>query len=263
MGGRAGGPRGFALVIVLWTLVLLTLIATQMTGTGRTEVRLAANLRGAAVAQAAADGCVYAAIQRLLADPAGLWPPDPAPRTERVQGASVVTQLGSEDGRFDLNSAPAEVLVALLRALGVDGNQAQALASDIVLWRFPSARGTERMRAYQQAGLDYGPPGAPFESVAELALVLGMTRDVYDRMRPHVTVFHEGDPDGRAAGAVVRGVLTTMGVAGAVGRGQARPGRVAVIEVDAEAGGSRASRRAVVRIGASADRGGWAILAWE
>ena len=244
--------------------MLLTLIATQMTGTGRMEARLAANLRGAAVAQAVADGCVYAAIQRLLADPAGLWPPDPAPRAERVQGAAVVTRLGSEDGRFDLNSAPAEVLVALLRALGVDGNQAVALASDIVLWRFPSARGTERMRAYQQAGLDYGPPGAPFESVAELALVLGMTRDVHDRMRPHVTVFHEGDPDVRAAGAVVRGVLGAMGVGSAVGPGQARPGRVAVIEVEAaEAGGSRASRRAVVRIGASADRGGWAILAWE
>ena len=261
---RGERPKGFALIIVLWTLVLLTLLATQITGTGRSEVRLAANLRGAAVAQAAADGVVYEAIQLLLASPAGPWPPDPGPRAERRPGADAVIRLGSEDGKFDLNSTPAEVLEALLRAVGVDGNQAQTLASDIVLWRFPSARATERVRSYQQAGLDYGPPGTPFQTLSELLLVLGMTRDIYDRLRPHVTVFHEGDVDSRAADPVVRGVLSSLGAVVPTGPGPARPGRIAVIDAEVAAdGGSRASRRAIVRIGVSTDRGGWSILAWE
>jgi len=259
-----GQTRGFALIIVLWTLVLLTLIATQITGTGRSEVRLAANLRGAAVAQAAADGCVYEAIQRMLADPARPWPPDPSPRQEQRPGVRAVVTLGSEDGKFDLNSTPPEVLAALLRAVGVDRNEAQALALDIALWRFPSSQATGRVRAYQQAGLSYAPPGAPFQTVAELSLVLGMTPDIYERLRQHVTVFHDGNVDILAADPVVRGVLASLGVPTPAGPRQARPGRIAVIDVEAEAdGGSRASRHAVVRIGASTDRGGWTILVWE
>ena len=259
-----GGTGGFALIIVLWTLVLLTLIATQITATGRSETRLAANLRGAAMAQAAADGCVYQAIHRLLADTGGSWPPDTAPRDEAGPGARCTVRLGSEDGKFDLNSAPAEVLAALLRAVGVDRSEAQQLALDIVLWRFPSAQTTERTRAYQQAGLGYGPPGASFQTVSELAQVLGMTPAIYGRVRPLVTVFHEGDPDVRAADPVVRGVLTSLGVVIPAGPAQARPGRIAVIDVTAEAaGGSRASRHAIVRIGATTDRGGWTIFVWE
>ena len=257
-------PQGFALVIVLWALVLLTLIATQITATGRSEARLAANLRGAAAAQAAADGCVFEAIQRLIADPAGAWPPSPAPRTEQRPGVRAEVRLGTEDGKFDLNATPAEVLAALLRAVGADRTEAQTLAVDIALWRFPSAQATERVQAYRRAGLGYGPPGAPFQAVPELSLVLGMTPGTYDRLRPHVTVFHEGSPDPRSGDPVVQGVLTSLGVPIPAGPGQARPGRVAVIDVEAvEAGGSRASRHAVVRIGAFTDRGGWTILAWE
>ena len=255
---------GFALIIVLWTLVLLTVIATQIAATGRSEARLAANLRGAAVAQAAADGCVFEAIQRLLGDPAGLWPPDPAPRAMARPGAQAVIRLSSEDGKIDLNSAPPEVLAALLRAVGVDRIQALALALDIALWRFPSVRTTERIPAYQQAGLAYGPPGEPFQTLSELRLVLGMTAAIYERLLPHVTVFHDGEPDLRAADPILREALAALGVHGEPGQGQARPGRIAVIDVEAEAaGGSRASRHAVVRIGAPTDRGGWTILAWE
>ncbi len=263
-GGGAAGQRGFALVIVLWTLVLLTSIATGITATGRSEVRFAANLRGAAVAQAAADGCVYAEVARLLANPSGPWPPVPGPRAEQRPGAHAVITLGTEDGRFDLNTVPVEVLATLLRAVDIERTQAQALATEIGLWRFPSAQSTARVRAYQQAGLPYGPPGAPFQAVSELSLVLGMTPAIYDRLRPHVTVFHEGDADPRAAGPVVRGVLASLGVVIPAGPGSGRPGRIAVIDVEAEAdGGSHASRHAVVRIGASSDRGGWTILAWE
>jgi general secretion pathway protein K len=264
---RRPGPnrreRGFALVIVLWAIVLLTLIATQLTAAGRAEVRLAGNLRGAAQAEAAADGAVHAAIMRLLGQPAGPWPPDPAPLTERVPGGRLVIKLGSDDGKLNLNGASADVLAALLRALGVDRSQAQRLALDMALWRFPSADTIARTAAYAQAGLNYGPPGAAYQSIAEVSLVLGMTPDIFARLRPHVTVYHEGDPDPRAADPVILALIG--GPAAAVSqRGPPRPGRVATIDVDAVMdNGSRAARHAVVRLGAPSDRGGWSILAWE
>ena len=48
--------RGFALLLVLWTLVLVSLIVSQLLASGRSAVRIATNLRAASVAEAAAVG---------------------------------------------------------------------------------------------------------------------------------------------------------------------------------------------------------------
>ena len=253
---------GFALIIVLWALVLLTLLATQLTATGRAEARLASNLRGAAVAQAAADGCVYQTVEQLLAGDIP-WPPGP-PRTARVPGATATIGIGSEDGKFDLNSIPPDVLEQLLRATGVAASDARQLAVDIVLWRFPSAQTEERRAAYGRAGLGYTPPATPFQSVGELGLVLGMTDDILTRLRPHLTIYHEGDPDPRFADPVVRQILRLHGTADAAPAATAHPAGTADIAVDAiTPDGSRASRHAVVRIGSASDPGGWKILVWN
>ena len=62
-------PRneGFALIIVLWTLVLISFMA-HVTASGRTEIRIPNNLAANAVALAAADGAIYEAMFNL-ADP--------------------------------------------------------------------------------------------------------------------------------------------------------------------------------------------------
>jgi general secretion pathway protein K len=261
---QPAGQRGFALIIVLWSLVLLTLIATQLTAGGRAEARLASNLRGAAIAAADADGLIYEAAASILMNASTPWPPDPAPRTERLSGARAVITVGTDDGKFDLNSVPADTLAQLLGKLGIDGQQAQQLALDIALWRFPSAQTNERQRAYMQAGKPYGPPGAPFQSVSELALVIGMTPEILARLQPHVTIYHEGDPDPRAADPIVLAVLAQQGAILASATRDNRSGGIAVIDVQVETdAGSTAHRHAVIRIGAQADRGGWRILAWQ
>ncbi|MGI4950565.1 MAG: general secretion pathway protein GspK [Janthinobacterium lividum] len=257
--GERRADRGFALVIVLWALVLLTLIGTQITAAGRSEAVLAANLRAAATAQAEADGWVFETILRLLGQAAGPWPPPPGPRVIDAPGLRATIRLGSEDGKLDLNSAAPERLAALLQALGVDARQADTLALNITLWRFPSARSAEQARSYRQAGLGYAPPEEPFQSLTELSLVLGMTPELFTRLAPYVTVYHEGEPDPRAAAPLLRGLLPPPAQ-----QGPLRPGRTAVIEVEVEmAGGRRASRRAIIRLGVPSDRGGWAILAWQ
>lgn len=272
--------NGSALLVVLWTLVPLAALATMLTSTGRTEAQVAGNLHGAAVAQAAADGAVHAAIMALLS-PTGTesgslsWPPSPEPRTERVAGARTSLRIGSEDGKFDLNAVPPDVLAALLQALGTERDTARQLAVDIVLWRSQSLEATARERAYAQAGLGYVPPGAPYQSVSELASVLGMTPALMERLRPYLTVYRSGDPDLRSADPIVRGILGgTSGTAGgAPGRSAVLPPalapsanrvRVAVIDATATADrGGVASRHTIVRVGASSDRGGWTVLVWE
>ena len=53
---------GFALIIVLWTLVLIAFVVAHLTAAGRTEIRIARNLVTNAVTQAAADGAIFEAI---------------------------------------------------------------------------------------------------------------------------------------------------------------------------------------------------------
>ena len=110
---RLSGDRGFALLLVLWTMVLLALIATRIAAAGRAEAQLAANLRDAAVAQAAADGAVQEVVFHLLAEGDQRWAPS---GRHRVALAGAAVEVGIEDlaGRVNPNTASPELLRALL-----------------------------------------------------------------------------------------------------------------------------------------------------
>ena len=69
MAAGAGRERGFALLMVLWTLLLLAFIATVFNDNARTEVLLARNLVANARAEALADGGVYRAALGLTRSP--------------------------------------------------------------------------------------------------------------------------------------------------------------------------------------------------
>jgi Tfp pilus assembly protein PilX len=58
--------RGFALVAVLWALLLLGALAAAVAGGTRTEAALARNGTESAVALAAAEAGVNLAIERLI-----------------------------------------------------------------------------------------------------------------------------------------------------------------------------------------------------
>src|SRR5215469_14317326 len=91
---RAGG---FALIVVLWTLVLIAFIVAHLTASGRTEVRIASNLVANSVAQAAADGAIFEAIFNLSDPrPDQRWPIGLTPRQIVVGSSRVVVRLEDE-----------------------------------------------------------------------------------------------------------------------------------------------------------------------
>ena len=128
--------RGFALLIVLWTMGLLALLVAQFTATGRTEVQMAANLRANAVTEAAADGAVYEAILRLLQ---GTWAPDGRVRAIRVGTADVEVRIKDQAWKVNPNDAKLPALQALLGHLGVEAAKGTALARAIVDWHSDGA----------------------------------------------------------------------------------------------------------------------------
>ena len=109
-------------------------------------------------------------------------------------GGRVWVSIQDEDGKIDLNTAPDELLRGLFVSVGLDEDASAALVDAIVDFRdeddLRRLNGAED-RDYADAGLPYGAKDAPFEAVEELQQVLGMTRQIYKRVAPALTV-HSG-----------------------------------------------------------------------
>lgn len=260
--------RGFALLIVLWTLGLLALIGTQITASGRVEARLAANLRSNAVVEAAADGAVQEAMLRLLQ---GVWRPGAGGHTIHIGRASVEVRLEDESAKLNPNFATLPMLQLLLRSLGLDPARAASLAAAIVDWRTRTQQplpGGAKAPQYRAAGLSYGPPGRPFTGVDELGLVLGMTPDILARLKPRLSVYSEGDVAPTLAGSAAGQADEGTPPGSAPEDATAATGTALSVMVQATAtgpGAARFTRRAVVRVKPelAADEAPYRILTWE
>ena len=262
--GGGERSRGFALLIVLWAIVLAALIGTQVTALGRRETHIAANLRAAAAAEAGADGAVNEAIFRLMRNELG-WDADGTPHTLAVGPVSVDVVITDETNKININSASAGLFAALFAILGADETTAAGTAAAIIAWRGDDDDSnvvTEGWKQrYRSAGLDYVPPFEAFQSVDELALVLGMNADLYPLVAPHVTIFGNSDVNPNTSDPVVAAALR----AAPGTEDQASPGGPAnTVSIDARAtspDGAVFARHAVVRFGRGGN--GYTILLWE
>ncbi len=255
--------RGFALLLVLWTMVLLTLLVTQLTSAGRGEAQIAANLRRDASAELAADGAVQAAMFHMLDGSAARWLPDGTERALPVAGGRAAVVLRDQGGKVNPNTAQADLLSAVIVALGTDPHAAALVAQAIVDWHTPPAMPGQpaAAAAYRAAGLPVAPAGTPFGSVDDVALVRGVTPALFARLRPHLSVFAVGEPRLALADPVVAQALRALGAGGV---SDAAP-EVTVVEITATArmnSGAVFSRRATVQVGGSALTP-WRMLDWE
>jgi general secretion pathway protein K len=271
---------GFALIIVLWTLVLIAFIVAHVTANGRTEIRIAGNMAADATAEAADDGAIFAAIFNLL-DPNRdqRWPLDGSLHELAVGGSRVVVQLRDEAGRINPNSAAPELLKALLVVTGSDEGTARKLTEAIGEWVGSAGAGgqqseqpaagtaqrSEQPAAYRAAGLDYGPPGGPLETIDELGRVLGMTPATLAAIRPHLTLFGPAEPNSLNADPIVIAALSQIRAGSQIPAqaNQAAEDPV-VVRVTASASGpgnARVQRSAIASVGATLP-GGYKILAW-
>ena len=204
------GQRGFALLIVLWTLAFLSLLGAALVATSRQDTQRARNLIDGAAAEAAADGAVQQAIYALLDPSARRWRPDGTVHLLRSGQNRIEVRVENESSKVNPNFAPVELMQALMVDLGVSSATAARLAAAIADWRTqgeqPLPLGA-KAPLYAAAGRDYAPPGASFESLDELGAVLGMTPDVLALMRPHLTLYSESDPDGSTTDPVVAAAL--------------------------------------------------------
>lgn len=210
-----GRRRGFALIAALWLLVMLATIGLEFSLRARARRLQTLNAVETARARAASDAGIahaHAWLDRRVRESATLAATaDPDRMFDPWAGADVLfpdsvaldrgdrtfyqVTLRDAGARLNLNEATEEELRRLLRALRVDYGDADRIAQSIADWRDPDdahrARGAER-EWYEERGAPELPRNAPFRTVAELRHVRGITSEVYDLVRSHLTVLGTG-----------------------------------------------------------------------
>jgi len=186
------GQRGFALLAVLWLVMLLALIAASFTKTARTQIDLGRNAVEKAKAQALADAGVNRAILGLLEpDPTARWRADGTPYVLSLGSGEVRIAIQDEAGKIDLNVASDQLLQGLFTSIGLASDEASALVDAIADFRDPDdlrrLNGAED-DDYRAAGLSWEAKDAPIEAIEELQQVFGMTPELYRRIAPLLTV---------------------------------------------------------------------------
>jgi general secretion pathway protein K len=195
---------GFALLAALWLLVALSVASLALGVATRSRRLAAANLseqvRAAAAARAGVEQLRGRLERRLAA--ATTAPLDPwrgadslMADTLVVADARAIVRVHDVGTALHLNRASEDDLRRFFIALRVDAGDADRLAQAIADWRDPDdlhrARGAER-DAYLAAGAPALPRNGPFQTVAELLSVRGMTPAIYERARPLLTLLGTG-----------------------------------------------------------------------
>jgi general secretion pathway protein K len=208
---------GFALVLVMWVLSLLTIMAGSFALTMRRESTIVAGIKDNAGAVAAAEaGIAYAEMMLLNTDQNKRWRADGNLYQVDFGNTQIRLRLLSEAGKIDVNKANLTLLQALMAEAPAEEDQQAKLVGAIIDWRdqddLQSIDGAEK-KDYEDAGLKYQPRNKPFQTVEELQMVLGMDEKVFNWLEPIITVY-SGQPqvNPKVASAKVLNILPGLDV---------------------------------------------------
>jgi general secretion pathway protein K len=261
----SGRNAGFALIIVLWTLVLLAFLVGNLTASGRAEIKIASNLAANAVATAAADGGISTAIFKLLETETDRgWAIGGSAHEFQIGASRVVVTVEDEAARINPNWASPALLEALIRTVGHNFGNARQLATSISEW-VGTAPVLDLSNATTVGEDRYRPRGKPLERLDELARLPGMTPELFRALRPHLTLFGLPMPSPTTEDPIVAAALAqlTLSQQASVAANQMPPdirtARIASVATGPR--NARVSRTAVIRFGPMLP-GGYGILAW-
>jgi len=185
--------RGIALILALWLTVMLTVIASGFAFSMRSEALAARNMISVAQARVAADGAVERTVFELSRTVTPeTWKRDGTAHTWKDGDITLTASATDETAKIDLNAANEVLLRSLfINVGGTDPELAARITDAIQDWRdaddFKRPNGAEEAD-YRAAGFKYKPANAPFETVTDLARVMGVTPAIFARVADNLTV---------------------------------------------------------------------------
>ncbi|MEQ1651641.1 MAG: hypothetical protein ABL897_04055 [Hyphomicrobium sp.] len=200
---RPQKDKGFALIAVIWIGVLLALIAAAFSSAVRSRIRSTAGETETVRAEALADaGIRIALLERLnvtFADSgAPRFPADGSTVMCAIgTDATLAVQVEDEDGKVNLNTLNADLLLALFAGLGATRSEARSYTDAIMDFRDEDDErrpdGAESADYARAAGAAPTAKNALFVSVDELDQVLGLPPELRDRAKRFLTVLSTQD----------------------------------------------------------------------
>lgn len=187
--------KGFALIVVLWVVTLLTIMASSFALTIQRETTITGALKEKAEAAALAEaGINYAILMLLNNDSEQQWQANSSLYEIEFAGRRIRMLIADESGKININHASKEQLQQLFTALGVEESGADSLSDAVFDWRDENdlhlLNGAEQSQ-YEAAGLNYSPRNGEFKSIDELQMLLGMTTDLYRQLEGLISVYTE------------------------------------------------------------------------
>jgi general secretion pathway protein K len=183
--------NGYALIVVLNIVVVLSGIAVVASRGSRESAALSGNFKADAQQRSLAEGALALAAERLLAvEPDRRWKPDGRPYRVSLFGEDMVVSVQDASGMISLNKADPITLARTFVNSGLAQSKAQDLAAAIADWRDSDSErrfGGAEKADYLAAGIVGAPANAPFGRIDELREVLGMTEAAYQSILPLVT----------------------------------------------------------------------------
>jgi general secretion pathway protein K len=164
---------GFALVAVIWTLGLITLLGMAVIVGARYRTKTSSNYASVTAAEMAAESAVNLAVATALAAT-----PEQAvnfPLRCRLPGGErAMITVEEETGKIDLNTASLAALTRFFTALTGDQSSGMRIAAQITEFRKPKAQGT--------------PAATRFTTVMQLDQLDGISPRLFRDALRHVTV---------------------------------------------------------------------------
>ncbi|MES9991423.1 MAG: PilX N-terminal domain-containing pilus assembly protein [Candidatus Thiodiazotropha sp.] len=185
--------RGFALVLVLWLVALLTIIAASFATHSKVETRLTTNAIDALRSRLLAESGVKRAIVELMvSNPEQRWDSKGLIHQVEMEQGRLSISIRNSSGLLDLNKSSRDQLVKLFALISEDTEEREALADRLSDWRdsdnLRHLNGAEDAE-YRSAGYSYDTAGRDLTSIDELAYVMGFDSAKVSRLRPYVTLY--------------------------------------------------------------------------
>lgn len=231
--GARNFSKGSVLIIVIWSLYLLTIFAVHLGFGAKQKILIVNNLGMRAKLHFIAQAGIKRAILELkkIDSTVGfdalkeLWSTNVDIFNEIKVGegsytvsynffnkknGGYLTRHGiiDEERKINVNKVKRKVVERLFKVIGFDSAEAQNLSAAIIDWRDGDSQlsiplGSGEDRYYKNLSDPYEAKDYDFEVLEELLLVKGIDREVFDKIKDFVTIYGNGKININTASAEV------------------------------------------------------------
>lgn len=205
--GSGSGRSGFALIAVIWSLGLISLLGTAVIVDARYRTKVTSSDVSVLAASTAAESAVNLAIAWLLTGTAQEQVKFPL-RCQMPGGERVIIDVEEETGKVDLNAAKPEVLARLFMAMTRDQTAGMRVAANIVAFRDAVRGQTADASPQPNSNKPDNSKKTAFTSIMQLDQIGGVSPRLFRTALRFVTVRSpRSEPDKDAASPALRMLL--------------------------------------------------------